>query len=102
MVVFSLFHQNYFALLFQIKIMEPTQKISTRKKFLLVGASLVSAITLSRFFPLAKKAAALPEKEMKTVKMLTQDGRLVEIDRNLMASSSQKVTPEELHSWVKK
>lgn len=82
--------------------MEPNQKNSTRKKFLLLGASLVSAITLSRFFPLTNKPAALPDKEKRTVKMLTQDGRLVEIDRNLMASTSKKITPEELQEWVKK
>ncbi|TWI98017.1 hypothetical protein JN11_03095 [Mucilaginibacter frigoritolerans] len=38
----------------------------------------------------------------KTVKMLTQDGRLVEIDETLLTASRKKVTDAELQNWIKK
>ncbi len=34
--------------------------------------------------------------------MLTQDGRLVEIDKSLLASSGKKITDKELQKWVTK
>jgi hypothetical protein len=36
------------------------------------------------------------------VKMLTQDGSLVEIDKKLLASSGKKISNEELQQWIKK
>lgn len=33
--------------------------------------------------------------------MLTRDGRLVEVDRGLLASSRKKITNDELQKWVK-
>jgi hypothetical protein len=32
--------------------------------------------------------------------MLTQDGRLVEIDKNLVRSSGKKIKDEDIHTWV--
>jgi len=34
--------------------------------------------------------------------MLTQDGRLVEIDEALLTASRKKVTDIELQNWIKK
>jgi hypothetical protein len=34
--------------------------------------------------------------------MLTQDGRLVEIDKKLLVSPGKKITDKELQQWVKK
>lgn len=41
-------------------------------------------------------------KKKSTVKMLTQDGRLVEIDAALLEKKGRKITDAELQSWVKK
>lgn len=49
-------------------------------------------------------AALIPWKTRKkpaTVKMLTQDGRLVEIDATLLAANTKKVSDKELQTWVK-
>ena len=43
-----------------------------------------------------------PEANRRTVKMLTEDGKLVEIDEALLASGGKKVSNEELQRWVKR
>jgi len=49
-------------------------------------------------------AALMPRKnnEINTVKMLTEDGKLVEIDAALLAAGKQKVSDKELQNWVKR
>jgi hypothetical protein len=42
------------------------------------------------------------KKKSETVKMLTQDGKLVEIDKKLLASPGKKISDIELQQWVKK
>ena len=37
----------------------------------------------------------------KTVKMLTQDGKLVEVDATLLAANNKKISDKELRNWVK-
>lgn len=76
--------------------MEQPQKSPTRKKFLLWGAAVLSSLTFMKFFSGRK------EKKNETVKMLTQDGKLVEINSELLASSRKKISNEELQKWVKK
>ncbi len=52
----------------------------------------------------AAGAALIPwksEKKPATVKMLTQDGQLVEIDAALLAANTTKVSDKELQNWVK-
>ena len=76
--------------------MQQSTKPPSRKKFLLWSAAILSSLTALKIFSGSKK------KKSESVKMLTQDGRLVEIDKKLLASSSKKVTDEELQQWVKK
>ena len=49
-------------------------------------------------------AALMPwkNKKIKTVKMLTQDGKLVEVDARLLATNKKKISDKELQVWVKK
>ena len=75
-------------------------KTSNRKKFLLWGVALLSSFTALRFFTGAGKNKTTTPGN--TVKMLTQDGKLVEIDKKLLTSSGKKITNEELQRWVKK
>ena len=74
-----------------------TNKAQSRKKFL--GISLTAAAVLSglRFFTPEKK------KKSTTVKMLTQDGRLVEIDAaKVYKGSNRKISDEQLKNFVVK
>ena len=82
--------------------MEQLQKTSTRKKFLLWGAAIISAVSFSKYFTGTKKSVIACGSESKTVKMLGEDGRLVEIDEKLLASSGKKISNEELQKWIKK
>ena len=69
------------------------QKKTTRKKFLLLGAGLVSAFAFLKL--------SLPGKKKKeTVKLLTRDGRLVEVDMTLAKRTGKKISAEEILRWV--
>ncbi len=76
--------------------MENPQKTSTRKKFLIWGAAVLSSVTFMKIF------VDKQEEKNETIKMLTQDGKLVEIDKKLLTSSARKISDEELKKWVKK
>lgn len=76
--------------------MQMSQKPSSRKKFLLWSAVVLTSGTVLKFFTGTQK------KKSETVKMLTQDGKLVEIDKELLSSSRKKVSNEELQQWIKK
>jgi hypothetical protein len=83
--------------------MEQIQKTSTRKKFLYWGTALVSVITLSRFINPVKKASTIScSPPPDTVKMLAEDGSLVEIDKKLLVSSGKKISNKELQVFIKK
>lgn len=83
-----------------INNMQQPQRTDTRKKFLLSGAAILSALAIWKFIPGRKSKQAPPTNEM--VKMLSQDGKLVEIDKRLLASSGKKISNEELQQWIKK
>ncbi len=90
--------------------MKETDEIATptdtRRKFVF-GISLLSLLPLTmlgRFFGNKKEViSCAPPSEKKTVKMLTQDGKLVEVEvSNLASNNKQKISKEELMAWVKK
>ena len=70
--------------------METKSNILSRKKFILWGTAFIAGKT--------KK----PENVMcnDSVKMLTQDGRLVVIKKSDINTPSQKISNEELQHWV--
>ena len=75
--------------------MEQNQNQSSRKKFVTWGLAILASATVLRFI--------IPGKKKKgTVKMLTQDGKLVEVDETLLSGSKRKITDQELKSFVKK
>ena len=77
--------------------MQESKQSPTRKKFVL-WAAVLSAATVLKFMPAAKK---MEKKD--TVKMLTQDGILVEIERDRIPGSKKRnITDSELKVWVKK
>jgi hypothetical protein len=75
--------------------MDQSFKTTSRKKILLWGAALLSSITLLKFIPGHKT------KKSKTVKMLTEDGRLVEIDVERIKKNGTKISHDEIHDWIK-
>ncbi|HMK25108.1 MAG TPA: hypothetical protein VK483_03695 [Chitinophagaceae bacterium] len=74
--------------------MEQKPETSSRKKFVVWGLGILSAVTAFKYITPAKK-------KKETVKMLTQDGKLVEVDKELLAPG-KKITDEQLKSWVNK
>ena len=75
--------------------MKQSNQPPSRKKFLWWGAAALTAVAAFRFLPGQKK------KKKETVKMLTQDGRLVEVDKTLVTPGSKKITAAELQQWIK-
>jgi protein-disulfide isomerase len=76
--------------------MQESQKFQSRKKFLLWGAAALSSVSVLKFFKAPKK------KKNETVKMLTQDGKLVEVTISAIPSKQRKITNKELQNWIKK
>lgn len=77
--------------------MEPEKEKTSRKKFMFWGLGILSSLTAIKFLSPSKK-----KEKKETVKMLTQDGQLVEIDKDLVPSSRKKITDPELRIWVNK
>jgi hypothetical protein len=69
-------------------------KLSRGKFMKWLGITSVFAALGIAFTPKKKTGS-------KTVKMLTQDGRLVEIDESLLSANKKRVTDNELLTWVK-
>jgi hypothetical protein len=79
------------------------KKIPSRRKFVL-GFGVLSLLAAIGITSSPKKTilSCGPTHKKKTVKMLTQDGKLVEIDEDKLIHQRKKITDEELQSWVKK
>jgi hypothetical protein len=76
--------------------MTDQHKSPSRRKFIGWGLATAAALSVLKFFqPSAKK-------ETKTVKMLTQDGKLVEVNIASLPAKKKKITNTELQNWVKK
>ncbi|HWZ04504.1 MAG TPA: hypothetical protein VNX40_12895 [Mucilaginibacter sp.] len=74
-----------------------------RRKFvwgmgILSAFAAVESITGISFW---RKKKPLNDKKQ-TVKMLTQDGRLVEVDVSKISGSMKKITNTEMQHWIKK
>jgi hypothetical protein len=75
---------------------ENTKPVS-RKKFVAWSVGILSALTAARYFWSSSKKQ-IPQ----TVKMLTQDGKLVEVDiTNQGCGKRKKISDAELKNWVK-
>ncbi len=68
----------------------------SRKKFIGWGVGLLAVFTSVRYF-LKPSSKPAPKK----IKMLTQDGTLVEVDANLLQGKKRKIANDEVHTWVK-
>ena len=68
----------------------------TRRKALYWVAGALSVLMFWKYVPKGQK------KEEETVKMLTEDGKLVEVDLKYLKGERTKLKPDEFHSWVKR
>ena len=71
-----------------------------RKKFIAWGAAIIGAVGLPSIFRRVAKSPTIAV--TKKIKMLTRDGKLVEIDEKLLAATSHKASIEEVKNWVEK
>ena len=81
--------------------------LPSRRKFvwgvgILSAFAAIGAATGLPFFGKKNTGPVKAEGKNKTVKMLTEDGRLVEIDEALISSAKKKISNTELQQWVKK
>ena len=72
---------------------QETNQAPSRRKFIFLGLSTVAFFFFFKFLKTTKKK--------KTIKMLTQDGKLVEINEDLLPSKRKKITNGELQNWIK-
>ena len=70
------------------------QANNSRRKFIAQSITGTAAIALV-WLGLRKK-----QKPAKTVKFLTQDGKLVEVDENLVKSTGNKIEDQAVLTWV--
>lgn len=66
-----------------------------RRRLFYWAAGVLSTLVLWRFH---KKV----QKENEPVRMLTEDGQLVEVDPRHFSSKGQKIKPNELLTWIKR
>ena len=84
--------------------MENEKSKLSRKKFLAWGVGLGSLLTLpSILFGQKNQSEPKPVKTGKMVKMLTPDGKLVEVDESILAAASKgkKADNKEIFHWMK-
>jgi hypothetical protein len=79
--------------------MEQITKTGSRKKFLLWGTALLSSLTVFKFITGNRRKKTVEHNE--TVTMLTQDGKLVQVDKKLFTSPGKKISNEELQKWIR-
>ena len=82
---------------------DPNKQEKNSRRKLIAGLGVLS------LFPIAKLASSFKKKEViacapeiKTVKFLTQDGTLVEVDVTKINGGKEKISNQQLQSWVNK
>lgn len=85
------------------KIETVPSEIKSRRK-LLAGIGLLSFFPFSKLF--SKKnpviSCAPPPEKTETMKVLSQDGRLIEVDVSKIKRLKEKISDEELKNWIRK
>lgn len=82
--------------------METNQKGNSRRKFLWGGLGVLSTISALKFIIPKKQKTVIPcAPAATTTKMLTEDGKLVEVDISKIKKTGLKVSDKEITTWVK-
>jgi hypothetical protein len=82
---------------------ELPNKTNTRRK-LIAGLGVLGLLPILKFMSFGKKnnvISCAPEINNTTMKMLTQDGRLVEVDISKIKGTKEKISNKQLQDWVK-
>ncbi len=74
--------------------MQVEGKVTRRKLVSWLGVLSLFTMAGAAFRPWKNKPSG-------TVKMLTQDGKLVEVDAAFLAAAKKKISDKELQNWVK-
>jgi hypothetical protein len=82
------------ALVFNNPNMQQDKKVNSRRNFMAWTASIISGLSLISL-------GVRSRKKKETVKMLTQDGKLVEIEKSLLAGQKEKISNDDLKGWIK-
>lgn len=83
----------------------PTGNLPSRRKFIWnIGIfSVLAAVASSVKLPFSKlKSSNTEAPGNKTITLLTQDGKLVQVNETQINSCSRKVNKTELQNWIKK
>jgi hypothetical protein len=88
------------------------KEIETEKPELKTRRQLLAGIGIMSIFPLWKvnsffgkkrqTISCAPPEEIKTMKVLSQDGKLLEVDISKIKSLKGKISDQELCEWIKK
>ncbi len=81
-----------------------SQETKTRRTVWL-GVGLLSLFSFFKLGFLSKKKniiACAPPEDVKTMKFLTQDGQLVEVDVSKVKSLQEKASNKEMQDWIKR
>lgn len=82
----------------------PTTAGPARRRFLAAGG-ILSLFALLKLWRVPRKTPAIdcgPGPTGETVRLLGQDGRLVEVDASRLRMLKKKITNEELQNWVRR
>jgi hypothetical protein len=80
--------------------MQSLKSYLSRRKFTLFGLGMLSSVSVFGIWSFTKKEPETGKKN--TVKMLAQDGTLVEVDASLLSANRRKVSNDEVQHWIKK
>jgi hypothetical protein len=85
---------------------ETVSKEQKTRRSVLMGIGIMSIFSFLTMGLFSKKkdiiACAPPADEKKTMKFLTQDGQLVEVDISNINSLKEKASNKEMQQWVKR
>jgi hypothetical protein len=75
------------------------------RRKLLAGLGILSLFSFLKIGSLGRRRETIsctPPGEKETVKLLSQDGKLVEVDVSKIKKLNQKITNKELQQWVRR
>jgi len=88
-----------------MKEIEPISEEKKGRRKLLLEIGLLSLFPLLKFKLFSSKKESIacsPSDQQGTMKLLTQDGKLVEVDISKLDASKKKISDKELLGWIKR
>jgi hypothetical protein len=79
--------------------MQQPPRVYSRKKMLLQAATFFAGLPVIGFFSFRYKKKNIANDE--TVVMLSEDGKLVTVDKKLLTAPGKKINNKELQGWIK-